>query len=236
MADSSGEPSPTATPGPTATASPTGTPTPTASPSPTATSGPTPTPTESSSPTGTPTPTSPPAPSPTPSGTPSPTWPGTPSPTWSGSPSPTWSVSPSPYPYPYPSPSPEPQPTPTPGTPGGQVQIDWASIRGLARLFDDTGDDVVALHRGSTSLAATSDLVGGDDDGRAFAEWYSDGYDSLTDAMKRIADRNFSSAGNFRDLEKLWTWLETEIVNSLPSIPDVGEAPIPQAPPLKEGA
>ncbi|GAA3203117.1 hypothetical protein [Nonomuraea helvata] len=110
------------------------------------------------------------------------------------------------------------------------------SIRGLARLFDDIGDDVVALHRGSTSLATTSDLVGGDDDGRAFAEWYSDGYDSLTDAMKRIADRNFSSAGNFRDLEKLWTWLETEIINTLPSIPDVGEAPIPQAPPLKEGA
>ncbi|MDP4506832.1 hypothetical protein OHA25_42030 [Nonomuraea sp. NBC_00507] len=114
--------------------------------------------------------------------------------------------------------------------------IDWTSIRELARLFDKTGDDVVARQRASTSLAGTSGLVGGDDDGRRFAEWYADGYDSLTGALRRIADKNFTWAGNLRDFDKMWDYLEQQIINTLPKIPDIPDAPIPQAPPRKEGA
>ncbi|MFI7127305.1 hypothetical protein ACIBQ1_16525 [Nonomuraea sp. NPDC050153] len=116
------------------------------------------------------------------------------------------------------------------------MKIEWSSIRRLATLFDKTGDDVVALYGGCTSLAGTSDLVGGDEDGRAFAEWYNDGYDSLTDALSRIAERNFSAAGDFRDFEKFWDFLEQELIATLPKIPDLPEPPIPQAPPRKEGA
>ncbi|MFF4615404.1 hypothetical protein [Nonomuraea jabiensis] len=150
-------------------------------------------------------------------------------------PTPTWSVIP-PAQQPSPRPAPTQEPVLPPDAPGGVLQIDWTSIRRLAKLFDKTGDDVVALHRGSTSLATTSDLVGGDEDGRAFAEWYSDGYDSLTDAMRRIAEKNFSSAGNFRDFEKFWDFLEQQIISTLPKIPDLPAPPIPQAPPRKEGA
>ncbi|MGN9842086.1 hypothetical protein ACTMTI_28565 [Nonomuraea sp. H19] len=114
--------------------------------------------------------------------------------------------------------------------------IDWTSIRELARRFDKTGDDVVALQKTSTSLSSTSGLVGGDEEGRAFAEWYSDGYDSLVDAMRRIADKNFTWAAGLRDFDKLWDFVEQEIIKTLPVIPDTPDAPIPKAPPRREGA
>ncbi|AQZ64323.1 unnamed protein product [[Actinomadura] parvosata subsp. kistnae] len=116
------------------------------------------------------------------------------------------------------------------------VLIDWTSIRRLARLFDRTGDDVTALLRTSSPLATTSDLVGGDDEGRAFAEWYADGYDSLADALRRIADKSFTSAAGLRDFDALWDYLELQIIRTLPEIPDLPAPPIPQAPPRKEGA
>ncbi|MFG1704336.1 hypothetical protein ACFLIM_14185 [Nonomuraea sp. M3C6] len=119
---------------------------------------------------------------------------------------------------------------------GDRVQIDWTSIRGLATLFDKIGDDVEALRRSSTSMGTTSSLVGDDEDGRAFAEWYEDGYDSLTKAMALIADKNFAWAANLRDFDKLWDFLEQRIINTLPVIPDIPEPPIPQAPPRREGA
>jgi hypothetical protein len=120
--------------------------------------------------------------------------------------------------------------------PQDQVVIDWDSIRKLAGLFDKLGDDVVTLKRASTSLGSTSGLVGGDDDGRAFAEWYNDGYDSQAGAMTRIAEKNFTWAGNLHDFKKLWDHLEQQIIATLPEIPDLPEPPIPQAPPRKVGA
>jgi hypothetical protein len=170
----------------------------------------------------------------------------TPGPTVTSTSTPTGTPSPTPSTTPAPTPVPSAQAPYTPpatdrGTPPAQgsrdrVQIDWTSIRELARLFDRTGDDVVALQRASTSLAGTSGLVGGDDQGREFAEWYADGYDSLTDAMRLIADKNFAWARNLRDFDALWDWLEHEIVKSLPEIPDIPDAPIPQAPPREVGA
>ncbi|UBU17508.1 hypothetical protein [Nonomuraea gerenzanensis] len=123
------------------------------------------------------------------------------------------------------------------GEPGGDgVLIDWTSIRRLARRFDRTGDDVVGLLRASSSLATTSDLVGGDEEGRVFAEWYADGYDSLADALRRIADKSFTSAAGLRDFDALWDYLELRIISTLPEIPDVPAPPVPQAPPRREGA
>ncbi|MEU6712081.1 hypothetical protein ABZ897_11450 [Nonomuraea sp. NPDC046802] len=95
---------------------------------------------------------------------------------------------------------------------------------------------MVERRRASTALASTSGLVGGDDDGRAFAEWYADGYDSLTATMDLIAERNFSSAAGLRNFEQLWDYLEQKIISQLPDIPDLPSAPIPQAPPPREGA
>ncbi|MEO3887756.1 hypothetical protein [Nonomuraea sp. B5E05] len=95
---------------------------------------------------------------------------------------------------------------------------------------------MVALQRGAAALAGTSGLVGGDDQGHTFAEWYADGYDSLTDAMRRIADKSFVSAAGLRDFDELWDYLEQQIIRSLPEIPDLAQPPIPQAPPPREGA
>ncbi|MFC5831806.1 hypothetical protein [Nonomuraea insulae] len=122
------------------------------------------------------------------------------------------------------------------GEQGDRLLIDWTSIRKLAGLFDQAGDDVVALQRGSASLAGTSGLVGGDDDGHAFAQWYSDGYDSLTDALTRIADKSFTSASDLRDFDAMWDYLEQRIISTLPKIPDLPAPPIPQAPPRGVGA
>ncbi|GAA4918677.1 hypothetical protein HD597_005879 [Nonomuraea thailandensis] len=119
---------------------------------------------------------------------------------------------------------------------GDGVLIDWTSIRRLARRFDRTGDDVTALLRASSPLATTSGLVGGDEEGRAFAEWYADGYDSLADAMRRIADKSFTSAAGLRDFDALWDYLELHIISTLPAIPDLPGPPVPEAPPRQEGA
>ncbi|TYB65391.1 hypothetical protein FXF51_19435 [Nonomuraea sp. PA05] len=119
---------------------------------------------------------------------------------------------------------------------GDGVLIDWTSIRKLARLFDQTGDDVTALLRASSPLATTSDLVGGDEEGHTFAEWYADGYDSLADAMRRIAGKSFTSAAGLRDFDALWDYLELRIIATLPEIPDVPRLAVPQAPPRGEGA
>ncbi|TDC87648.1 hypothetical protein E1292_46455 [Nonomuraea deserti] len=136
-------------------------------------------------------------------------------------------------------PAPHPQPS-TGNVPArdraDQIAIDWRSIRELAWLFDKTGDEVVTLQRVATALAGTSGLVGGDDQGHAFAEWYADGYDSLTDAMRRIAEKSFISASGLRDFDELWDHLEQQIIRSLPEIPGLAPPPIPQAPPPREGA
>jgi hypothetical protein len=120
--------------------------------------------------------------------------------------------------------------------PRDQVLIDWKSIRELAALFDELGDDVVGLKRAAASLSGTSGLVGGDEEGRAFAEWYAEGFDSLAGSMTRIAEQNFTWAGNLRDFDKLWDYLEHKIISTLPEIPDIPEPPIPQAPPRGVGA
>ncbi|MFC4116935.1 hypothetical protein [Nonomuraea zeae] len=120
--------------------------------------------------------------------------------------------------------------------PQDQVLIDWKSIRELAVLFDRLGDDVVRRKRAATSLGSAAGLVGGDEEGRAFAEWYTDGFDSLTGAMTRIAEKNFTWAGDLRDFDKLWDHLEHKIISTLPEIPDIPAPPIPQAPPRGVGA
>lgn len=240
-----GTPAPTSTPTPTAT--PTGTPTPSGSPTPTPTDSPTPTPSGSPtpSPSGSPTP-SPSGtttPSPTPSDTSGPTPPpGSPSPSPTDPPDPTPSgptPGPSTWPVPIPSPSPAAPtpaaPAPSPGE-SGQVAIDWMSIRELARLFDKAGDDLVAAHRLAGPLGGTSSLVGDDEDGRAWAGWYVDGYDGLVRSMNRLAEASFTAAATARDFEVLWDVLEQKIISSLPVIPDLSEPPIPGPPPHQEGA
>ncbi|TDD19194.1 hypothetical protein [Nonomuraea diastatica] len=165
-----------------------------------------------------------PQPSETPSGTPSPSESATPDPTLSPD-APAGQT-----------PMPRRQPPATPGGNGEQLAIDWRSIRELAWLFDETGDEVVTLQHVATALAGTSALVGGDDQGHAFAQWYADGYDSLTDAMRLIAEKSFVSATGLRDFDELWDYLESQIIESLPEIPVLAPPPIPQAPPPKEGA
>lgn len=116
------------------------------------------------------------------------------------------------------------------------MQIDWASIRELAGLFDKLGDDVVERRLNSWKLGDTSGLVGGDDEGRDFAEWYHAGYTALIHHMNAIADKNFTTAGNLRDFRKLWNYLEQDIIATLPAVLDLPDAPIPVTPPAKEGA
>ncbi|MFG3442113.1 hypothetical protein ACGF0J_33130 [Nonomuraea sp. NPDC047897] len=116
------------------------------------------------------------------------------------------------------------------------MAVDWASVRELARLFDKAGDDVVRALRLAGPLGGTSSLVGDDEDGRAFAEWYVRGYDELTGSMNRVADTSFTAATTARDFEMLWDLLEQKIIASLPEIPDLSEPPIPPPPPHQEGA
>ncbi|MEV1241931.1 hypothetical protein [Nonomuraea sp. NPDC049750] len=233
MADSTEEPSPTGIPTPSDT--PTATPTPTDSPAPTPTDTPAPTPT----PSDTPTPTPPDTPTPTPSDTATPTPSDTPSPSGTPTPSSPPSSTPPDASSPTPTPTHSYTPPPTPaGPPGasGQVQIDWDSIRELAGLFDKLGDDVVERRLNSWKLGSTSGLVGGDEEGIDWAEWYHAGYAALTHHMDAIAEKNFTAAGNLRSLKKLWDYLEQDIIASLPTALDLPDAPIPVTPPAKEGA
>ncbi|MEU7830721.1 MULTISPECIES: hypothetical protein [unclassified Nonomuraea] len=116
------------------------------------------------------------------------------------------------------------------------MQIDWNSIRELAGLFDKLGDDVVERRLNSWKLGSTSGLVGGDEEGIDWAEWYHAGYAALTHHMDAIAEKNFTAAGNLRSLEKLWDYLEQDIIASLPAALDLPDAPIPVTPPAREGA
>ncbi|NBE94803.1 hypothetical protein, partial [Nonomuraea sp. K271] len=137
---------------------------------------------------------------------------------------------------PSPAPTPSGQAIGSPRDHNDRVEIEWRSIRELAWLFDKTGDDVVMLQRVASDLAGTSGLVGDDEQGHAFAAWYADSYEWLTESMRRVADKSFISATGLRDFEQLWEYLEGEIIRSLPPIPDLASPPIPQPPPPMEGA
>ncbi|WP_406317350.1 hypothetical protein OHA77_08890 [Streptosporangium sp. NBC_01639] len=117
-----------------------------------------------------------------------------------------------------------------------QVVIDWTSIRKLARLFDQTGDAIALESAVAMDLASTRGLVGDDEDGVAFAEWYGEGFHALTSAINDMAEVSFSVAGGLRDFRKLWDMLEENIITSLPSIAELSSPPIPESPPAKTGA
>lgn len=85
-------------------------------------------------------------------------------------------------------------------------------------------------------LASTRGLVGDDEDGVAFAEWYGEGFHALSAAISDMAEVSFSVAGGLHDFRELWDVLEGDIIASLPSIAELSSPPIPESPPAKTGA
>jgi hypothetical protein len=120
--------------------------------------------------------------------------------------------------------------------PSDRVSIDWTSIRALATMFDEIGDDIERKITTAVDLAGTGSLVGDDDDGVAFAEWYAEGFHAQLVAIRNMSGLSFSVAAGVHDFEKFWDMLEENIVTSLPVITNLSKPPIPELPPAKTGA